>query len=136
MPTINNLIAGAQAGDLSLTATPETFIRLELVLRQRKDDIRQIQANLLNVARETHWGIGESSPVLTSAQTMVNTFRQKAEGGPNNAIDVLDQHSVAAEQWIVLFRTIRQRLEAADAEFAAAIRRLAVEKGLDLEGAK
>ena len=132
--SLKELITQAQAGNLSLTATPDAFVSLEKVLIDRIDRIVTIQLDIRAVAEQEVWGLGEASAVLTSAQTLVRRFREKADAGPNNAVAALQSHRDAADDLLVLIRTIRQRYEETDAAFAAKFKELATAQGLDTGG--
>ena len=131
---VADLIAQAQSGALSLNADPAAFVALEKTMTERMQRISIIQQDIRMVAEQETWGLGEASAVLTSAQTLVRRFREKADSGPNNAVTALESHLVAAEEMLSLFRTIRQRYEETDAAFAARFKELAVAQGLDIGG--
>ncbi|MFE3545400.1 hypothetical protein ACFXK0_20760 [Nocardia sp. NPDC059177] len=132
--SISELVTQAENGNLSLDADPAAFVALEKAMSTRIVQLGVIQQKIRKVAEQEIWGLGESSAVLTSAQTLVRRFREKADGGPNNAVAVLESHLTAADELRTLFRTIRQRLEEADADFAAKFKELAVAQGLDVGG--
>lgn len=134
--SITELITEAENGNLALNANPEAFIALEKAMTERIVKLGLIQQKIRKVADQEVWGLGEASPVLTSAQTLVRRFREKAEHGPNNAVTVLQGHRDAAEQMRTLFRTIRARLEEADSAFAARFKDLATAEGLDVGGVR
>ncbi|MFE3445007.1 hypothetical protein ACFXNW_18400 [Nocardia sp. NPDC059180] len=116
------LIEQARTGEVSLAVDPATFLALDRAMLQRKNEIFDIMQVIRKVAEQESWGLGEKSPHLTSAQTIVERFRGKAMNGPNNAYDVLKGHLQIANDMQTLFRTIRERLESTDSEFAAAFR--------------
>ncbi|MFB7877089.1 hypothetical protein ACFC06_17685 [Nocardia sp. NPDC056064] len=129
---IGNLIEQVESGNLSLRADAATFVVLEKACEERIFKIAQIKSAIRAVADQEVWGIGEQAAVLTSAQTLVRRFREKAADGPNNAYDTLEGHRVAAEELLTLFRTIRKSYEVSDAEFAAKFKELASAQGLDI----
>jgi len=119
-----SLIEQAKIGALSLTADPAAFIVLDKACQSHMDEIRGIQRIVRKISEQELWGLGEQSAVLTSAQTMVQRFREKAMSGPNNAYDTLEGHYQVAGELQTLFRTIRERFEQTDAAFAARFKEL------------
>jgi hypothetical protein len=113
------LIEQAKTGEISLNVDPHAFLLLDKALEKRKLDILNIQQYVRDVHNQEIWKIGETSEVLTSAKAMVKAFREKAADGPNNAFDTLDAHLQIADELQTLFRTIRERYEQTDADFAA-----------------
>ncbi|PKV76793.1 hypothetical protein [Nocardia fluminea] len=132
--SIADLVAEAESGNLSLKADPAAFVALEKAMTVRMQQLLLIQQKIRAVADQEIWGLGESSAVLTSAQTLVRRFREKADNGPNNAVATLETHIVAARELGTLFRTIRQRYEEADADFAAKFKESAAAQGLNVGG--
>lgn len=133
---IKELITHAENGALSLEADPAAFVALEKAMTERIRQLTLVQVQIRTVADQEAWGLGEASPELTSAQTLVRRFREKASGGPNNAVDVLQSHVVAADEMRTLFRTIRARLEEADEQFAVKFTQLAAAEGIDVGGSR
>ncbi|GAB2696972.1 hypothetical protein [Nocardia thraciensis] len=119
------LIEQARTGGVSLQVDPQAFLALDQAMDKRKTDIRTMQQSMQQVGQHESWGVGERSPVLTSAHTIVRRFREAGSGGPNSAYEALEGHWQVADQIQSLFRTIRERLEQTDAEFADRIRALA-----------
>ncbi|MFI9505541.1 hypothetical protein [Nocardia sp. NPDC052566] len=113
------MIEKAKTGGVSLKVDPAVFLTLDKAMDRRMSELRQIQAIVNTIGESQSWGLGESAPPLTSAQTIVQRFRQKASNGANNAFDTLEGHYKAAEQLQTLFRTIRERFEQTDQAFAA-----------------
>ncbi|MEV0294904.1 hypothetical protein [Nocardia sp. NPDC050710] len=118
------LIEQAKSGALSLRADPAAFIALAKALNNRMNEIRDIQRAIRNIFDQQDWGLGEKSEYLTSAQTIVQRFREKAMTGPNNAFDILDGHFKVATDLQSTLNTIRERYEQTDAEFAARFKEL------------
>ncbi|WP_405161512.1 hypothetical protein OG203_35045 [Nocardia sp. NBC_01499] len=123
-PVFGPLIEQAKAGSLSLKADPAAFIALEKACQDHLDEIGDIQRVIRKIYEQQEWGIGERSDLLTSAQTMVRRFREKAMTGPNNAYDTLEDHYRVATELQALFQSIRERYEQTDAEFAARFKEL------------
>ncbi|RDI50955.1 hypothetical protein [Nocardia mexicana] len=119
------LIEQAKTGGVSLQVDPQAFLALDQAMDKRKTDIRTMQQLMQQVGRHESWGVGEQSAVLTSAQTIVRRFREAGAGGQSSAYEALEGHWQVADQIQSLFRTIRERLEQTDAEFADRIRALA-----------
>ncbi|MCM6775428.1 hypothetical protein NDR87_15875 [Nocardia sp. CDC159] len=118
------LIEQARAGAVSLKVDPQAFLALDQAMRKRKSDIEAIQQLTRSVSQHEPWGLGEQSTVLTSARAMVQAFREKAAGGPGSAERTLQSHWQVADELQTLFRTIRERLEQTDSDFAARLRAL------------
>ncbi len=116
------LIEQAKTGSVSLNVEPQTFLALDKALQQRKTEIQTIQRLVQQVRDHETWGVGEQSAVLTSARTMVQRLRDKGSGGANNAYDTLQDHWQTADEMQTLFRTICDRLQQTDSEFAARLR--------------
>jgi uncharacterized protein YukE len=116
------LIEQAKTGSVSLNVEPQTFLALEKALQQRKTEIQTIQRLVGQVHNHETWGVGEQSAVLTSARTMVQRLRDKGSSGANNAYDTLQDHWQTADELQTLFRTICDRLQQTDSEFAARLR--------------
>ncbi len=116
------LIEQAKTGSVSLNVEPETFLTLDKALAQRKTEIQTIQKLVQQVHNHENWGMGEQSSVLTSAHTLVQRLRDKGSGGANNAYDTLQDHWKTADELQTLFRTICDRLQQTDNEFAAKLR--------------
>ncbi|KZM69780.1 hypothetical protein IU500_13905 [Nocardia terpenica] len=116
------LVDQARNGGVSLRVDPATFVALDRALVQRKKEIRQIQMIIQDIHDQETWKIGEGSQYLTSAKTMVQSFREKAASGANNADATLEEHFRVADELQTLLRTIRERYEQTDADFAAKFR--------------
>ncbi|WP_433662684.1 hypothetical protein ACQPW1_11370 [Nocardia sp. CA-128927] len=123
-PVFGPLIEQAKTGALSLKADPAAFIALEKACTERKAQIRDIQRLIRSIHEQEVWGVGERSDLLTSAQTLVRRFREKAMTGPNNAYDTLEDHYRVATELQDLFQSIRERYEETDVEFAARFKEL------------
>ncbi|MBF6170566.1 hypothetical protein [Nocardia blacklockiae] len=119
------LIEQARTGAVALRADPQAFLALDRAMEQRKTEIRAIQQLVQRVDQHEVWGLGEQSPVLTSARTLVGRFRAKGAGGDASAYDALEGHWQVADEVQSLFRTIRERLQQTDSEFAARFRAIA-----------
>ncbi|RDI67069.1 hypothetical protein [Nocardia pseudobrasiliensis] len=116
------LIEQARAGAVSLQVDPQTFLALDQAMRKRKADIEAIVRLTGTVSGHESWGLGEQAAILTSAQTMVRRFREKAAGDQASAEAILRQHWQVADDLQTLFRTIGERLRETDSEFAARLR--------------
>lgn len=113
------LIEQARTGAVALHVDPQAFVALDQAMEQRKTEIRAIQQLVQQVNQHESWGVGEQSAVLTSAQTLVGRLRGKGAGGETSAYDALEGHWQVADEVQSLFRTIRERLQQTDSEFAA-----------------
>ncbi|BCK55479.1 hypothetical protein [Nocardia wallacei] len=116
------LIEQARTGAVSLRVDPQAFVALDQAMEQRKTEIRAIQQLVQRVNQHESWGLGERSDILTSAKTLVGRFRGKGAGGETSAYDALEGHWQVADEVQSLFRTIRERLQQTDSEFAARFR--------------
>jgi len=121
-PVFGPLIEQAKTGSVSLNVEPQAFLALDKALQQRKTEIQTIQQLVQKVHNQDSWGVGEQSAILTSAHTIVQRLRDKGSGGANNAYDTLQDHWKTADELQTLFRTIRDRLQQTDSEFAAKLR--------------
>lgn len=130
------LVEGAKTGAVSLKVDPAVFLALDKALEHRKTELRLIRATVQKIAEQESWGLGEKSEHLTSAQTIVSRFRQKAVGGANNAKDTLDGHWQAADELQALFRTIRERFEQTDTAFAQRFKELKLAQRPDHGGGR
>ncbi|WP_024804855.1 hypothetical protein [Nocardia sp. BMG51109] len=119
------LIEQARTGGVSLQADPQAFVALDQAMERRKTEIRAIQQVVQQVNQHESWGLGEQSAVLTSAQAIVQRFRGKGAGTDASAFDALEGHWQVADEVQNLFRTIRERLEQTDSEFAARFQAIA-----------
>lgn len=113
------LIEQARTGAVALRADPQAFVALDQAMEQRKTEIRAIQQLVQRVNQHESWGVGEQSDILTSARTLVGRLRGKGAGGETSAYAVLEGHWRVADEVQSLFRTIRERLQQTDSEFAA-----------------
>lgn len=116
------LIEQAKSGSVSLDVEPQAFLALDRALQQRKTEIQAIQKLVQQVQTHEAWGLGEKTEILTSARTIAQRFRDKGGGGANNAYDTLQDHWKTADEMQTLFRTICDRLQQTDSEFAAKLR--------------
>ncbi|MBB5917017.1 hypothetical protein BJY24_005929 [Nocardia transvalensis] len=123
------LIEQAKTGAVSLKVNPQAFVALDQAMEKRKTEIRAIQQLVQQVNQHESWGLGEKSAVLTSAHTLVQRFRDKGSGGGSSAHEALEGHWQVADEVQSLFRTIRERLQQTDSEFAAQYRAISTAPG-------
>ncbi|MFE6924861.1 hypothetical protein ACFVAV_27815 [Nocardia sp. NPDC057663] len=122
---LQDLLTEAQDGRLSVSfggsvrLDAEEFVYIERECQSFKDLIRELQRTASDISKREVWGLGEAVAELTSAKTMVNRFRQKGQGSDNSVHAVLEQHYQIVDDLQVLHRTIAQRFQASDAEFAS-----------------
>ncbi|MFC4125766.1 hypothetical protein [Nocardia rhizosphaerae] len=121
---MQDLLTEAQEGRLSVSfgggvrLDAEEFVYIERECQTFIDLIRELQRTATAISEREVWGLGEAVPELTSAQTLVRRFREKGSGSDNSVHAVLEQHYQIVEDLQVLHRTIAQKLQATDAEFA------------------
>ncbi|MFG1768149.1 hypothetical protein [Nocardia salmonicida] len=128
---LESLIQEAKNGGLSVSfntdvrVNADEFVYMERDCEAFLDAIEDMQAQAKNIAKREKWGLGESTPGLTSASTLVGWFRGKANkvGGAtdsdNNVNDILQQHHSIVVDIRDLHREIAKRYIAQDQEFAA-----------------
>ncbi|MFE6920248.1 hypothetical protein ACFVAV_04295 [Nocardia sp. NPDC057663] len=98
---------------------PEEFARIDHECTEFQDTIRQIQTEMTFISQIQTWGIGDDADSgLSSARVMASRFRSKARGGDDSFYDVLEEHYTIVEDIRTLHQLIRDRLMAADAEWA------------------
>ncbi|MFR9751423.1 hypothetical protein ACL02S_10340 [Nocardia sp. 004] len=121
-----NLITEAREGRLGLRVEPEDFVYIDRDCQRFMDLIQAMQSKAKEIAdiENGGWGLGEDNPRLTSAQTLVGRFREKAKGSDNSVHAVLEKHYQIVEGIQTLHREICQRYMQADSEFAARVQDL------------
>ncbi|WP_084525179.1 hypothetical protein [Nocardia vaccinii] len=131
-----SLITEAQNGSLSVKFSPDVmvnadeFVYIERDCKAFKDEIVVLQGLAEAIARLPHWGLGESTDGLTSANTLVSRFRSKAKSvglstdSNDNLYDILDQHYKIIDDLQTLHHTIAQQYCQQDEKFAAEYKRL------------
>ncbi|MFR9767367.1 hypothetical protein [Nocardia sp. SC052] len=121
-----NMISAAQEGQFSVEMKAEDFIYLDRDCDYFKDNIRDIQSIMNEVARQPHWGLGEQADGMVSAQTLVDRFKKKANlaDDRNSVSEILDDHYRIVEDIQQTYRIVRDRMMQADSEFAAEFNRL------------
>ncbi|MFR9751091.1 hypothetical protein ACL02S_08645 [Nocardia sp. 004] len=126
---LQDLLTEAQEGRLSVRfggTGPDTvrvdveeFVAIERDCESFKNLIRELQRVADEIADREVWGLGENTEELTSAQTLVRRFREKARGSDNSVHAVLEQHYRIVDDLQQLHRLIAQRYQETDAEFAS-----------------
>ncbi|WP_280305524.1 hypothetical protein [Nocardia neocaledoniensis] len=122
---LQDLLDEAQAGQLSVSfggsirVDAEEFVYIERECQTFKDLIIELQRTARDISLREVWGIGEAVAELTSAQTLVRRFREKGQGSENSVHAVLEQHYQIVDDLQVLHRTIAQKYQETDSEFAA-----------------
>lgn len=131
-----SLITQVQGGNLSVSFSADVvvnadeFAYIERDCEAFKSEIRKLQ-NITNlIIQLPNWGLGESTPGLTSANTVVSRFRSKAQkanlpyDSDNNIHDILDQHYKIIDDLQTLHHAIAQQYCQKDEEFAAEYNKL------------
>jgi hypothetical protein len=123
-----NMLNAAKDGGINVRMDLERFVYLDRDCQTFIDSINAIQAIADRVARQEHWGLGESyrapdGKELISGQKVVEWFRTKSRG-PNDATDnslwaVMESHKQAVTDIQETYRTIRKRITDHDADAAA-----------------
>ncbi|MFD4432017.1 hypothetical protein [Nocardia sp. NPDC058497] len=128
---LENIIQEAQNGDLSVSFSTDVrvnadeFVYMERDCEAFLDEIENLQRQAMAIANREKWGLGETTPGLTSASTLVGRFRSKAgkvgstSDSDNNLNDILQQHHDIVVDIRDLHREIAKRYMATDQEFAA-----------------
>ncbi|WP_433657908.1 hypothetical protein ACQPW1_39350 [Nocardia sp. CA-128927] len=116
-----NLITEAREGRLNVRMEPEEFAKIDHECENFKElVIREIQRTMTEISQITTWGIGDhAGSQLTSAPTMAQRFREKAQGGPDSFYDVLEEHYRIVEDIRLLHQEVRNRFMGQDGQWAA-----------------
>ncbi|WP_433602285.1 hypothetical protein ACQPXH_11435 [Nocardia sp. CA-135953] len=125
-----NLITEAREGRLTIRMDLEKFVYIDRDCEYFKDQIRDIQTTMTQVAQQDKWGLGEGFSAqgdrdLVSAKTMVRRWRGKSRaldnstGSDNSVYAVMESHYKVIEDFQTLFRTVRERITGIDTEQAA-----------------
>ncbi|MFQ6325125.1 hypothetical protein ACLMAL_03185 [Nocardia sp. CWNU-33] len=117
-------IEDAKTGALKVRMAPQAFLDIDRACRDLIIDLSSAQNDARALGEREYWGLGEDNPRLWSAMELVQLFREKAFGGPNNAYDTLGDYIAAATEIQTLFTTIREAFERTDAEFARQMREI------------
>ncbi|WP_062981917.1 hypothetical protein [Nocardia anaemiae] len=124
-------IKDAQDGKLTVSFSNEVrvnadeFVYIERDCQAFKDEISQLQRIAQKISRREHWGLGETTDGMTSANTLVARFRGKAmivnptTDSDNNVYDILQQHYEIVDNIQNLHRAIAEKYVEQDQEFAA-----------------
>ncbi len=131
-----SLITEARNGNLSVSfgqgvkkdfvLNADEFAYIERDCQAFKKEIAALQGITQSIADRSDWGLGESTPILPSAKTVVSRLRSKAAhaGLPetdsdDNLYEILGQHYQIVDDLQTLHHTIAQQLCQQDADFAA-----------------
>ncbi|WP_328400220.1 hypothetical protein [Nocardia sp. NBC_00403] len=117
-------IEDAKTGALKVRMAPQAFLDIDRACRDLIIDLSSAQNDARALGEREYWGLGEDNPRLSSAMELVQLFREKAFGGPNNAYDTLGDYIAAATEIQTLFTAIREAFERTDAEFAGQMREI------------
>ncbi|MEU1983635.1 hypothetical protein [Nocardia sp. NPDC019395] len=117
---LSNLISAAHDGSLGLRIAPEEFVYIDRDCERFKVLIRTMQkeAEAISNIEAAQWGIGADNPRLSSAQTLVQRFREKGKGSDNSVHAILEKHYRIIDDIQVLHREIMQRYMQSDEDFA------------------
>jgi len=116
-----NLLSAVREGDASVAMSPEDFIYVDRDCEFFKQTIQRIRYVADEISRQSHWGLGEESSGMVSAQTVVDRFKKKGNGADdsNSVWQVMDQHLRIVEDIQEVHRIARERMMQADSGFAA-----------------
>ncbi|MFG1791763.1 hypothetical protein [Nocardia sp. NPDC049149] len=119
-------IEAAKTGALQVRMDPQGFVDIDKACQELINQLTGARTDARELAEKAHWGLGEDNARLSSAVELVQLFREKAFGGPNNAYATLDDYIAVAEEIRTLFQTICDTYQRTDAAFAAKMRELRV----------
>ncbi|MGI5221198.1 hypothetical protein [Nocardia sp. CA-290969] len=123
---LTNLITEAQEGRMSVRLTPEEFVNINRDCESFKLLIRDMQETAKRIAETPakDWGLGADNALLTSAQTLVNRFKEKGKNAPdkNDVYSILDENYKIIEDIQTVHKIILDRYMEADTAFADAVR--------------
>lgn len=117
---LTNLISAAREGSLRLRIEPEEFVYIDRDCQRFKTLIRTMQTEAEDISNieAGQWGIGADNPRLSSAQMLVQRFREKGKGSENSIHAILEKHYLIIEDIQTLHREIMQRYMQSDEDFA------------------
>lgn len=120
---LTNLISAARDGNLSLRIEPEEFVYIDRDCERFKVMIRTMQreAEAISLIEGVQWGLGADNPRLSSAQTLVQRFREKGKGSDNSVHAILEIHYRVIDDIQALHREIMQRYMQSDDDFASRV---------------
>ncbi|WP_433205883.1 hypothetical protein ACQP1G_18845 [Nocardia sp. CA-107356] len=119
-------IDDAKTGALKVRMEPQAFIDIDAACQNLIIDLSSAQNDARALGERSTWGLGEDNLRLTSAIELVQLFREKAFGGPNNAYDTIGDYIALATEIQTLFQTIRDAYERTDEDFARRMREIRV----------
>jgi hypothetical protein len=119
-------IEDAKTGVLKVRMEPQAFVDIDAACQNLIIDLSAAQNDARALGERSTWGLGEDNPRLTSAIELVQLFREKAFGGPNNAYDTIGDYIAVATEIQTLFKTIRDAYERTDEDFARRMREIRV----------
>ncbi|WP_040834150.1 hypothetical protein [Nocardia brevicatena] len=124
--SLTNLITEAREGRLGLRIEPEEFVYIDRDCERFKTLIRLMQreAEAISNIEAAQWGIGADNPRLTSAQILVQRFREKGKGSDNSVHAILEKHYQIIDDIQTLHREIMQRYMQSDDNFANRVHRI------------
>ncbi|MGW4366351.1 hypothetical protein ACWEKT_11965 [Nocardia takedensis] len=119
-------VAQAGSGALTVRMEPRVFLDLDAACQRFVDDLTVAMLDARALGEKQGWGLGEDDPRLTSAVELVNLFREKAFGGPDNAYDTLADFIAVATELQSLFTTLRETYARVDEDFARRLREIRI----------
>lgn len=119
-------IESAQAGALQVRLTPQAFVAIDTACQDLLNELMAAHTAASDLGNKMSWGLGENNARLTSAVELTTLFREKAVGGPNNAVSLLTDYLTIAEDIRALFQAICDTFVRTDADFAATMRGIRV----------
>ncbi|WP_433659021.1 hypothetical protein ACQPW1_42680 [Nocardia sp. CA-128927] len=119
-------IEDAKSGALKVRMDPQGFVDIDKACEELINQLTGVRTDARELGEKTSWGLGEDNPRLSSAVELVQLFREKAFGGPNNAYDTLSDYITVVEDIRAMFKAICETYQRTDTEFAAKLREISV----------
>ncbi|WP_234390777.1 hypothetical protein [Nocardia suismassiliense] len=121
-----NILNEAREGRLAIELKPEDFVYIDRDCQYFKDAIQNIQRIMDGVSRQSTWGLGETNQQMVSGSTLVERFKEKANGAKdgNSVFAIMEMHYKIAEDIQEVHRVVRERMMQADSSFASEFNRL------------
>ncbi|AFU05206.1 hypothetical protein [Nocardia brasiliensis] len=119
-------IEDAKSGALQVRMDPQGFVEMDKACQELISQLTGLRGDARELSEKAAWGLGEANPRLSSAVELVQLFREKAFGGPNNAYDTVNDYITVAEDIRSMFQAMCETYARTDADFAAKLRELRV----------
>ncbi|WP_324194936.1 hypothetical protein [Nocardia cyriacigeorgica] len=105
----------------SIRVNAEEFVYIDRDCQAMKDEIRRLQQVATNISEREKWGLGEGVDWIITGNSLVKTFRGKAQGDEtgNTVHAILESHWNIVNSIQELHRVIAERYQQTDSSFAA-----------------